>query len=209
VQRRPLAEERPIGRHRRDPAQFIGPERNVKLERLQRVGEWLGLILLALLGALLVKVFVVQVYFIPSGSMIPTMKENDRIVVSKLNYRLGAPSRRDIVVFDTPVVQEDSKIDILVKRVIGLPGDRVESRDGVLYVNGEAVDEPYLAPDTVTDLANCGRAESITVPKGFMFVMGDNRTRSADSRCFGVVDQDLLIGGAFLKIWPLNEFGRL
>jgi signal peptidase I len=111
--------------------------------------EWVILIGVAVAIALVVKAFVVQAFFIPSESMVPTLKVDDRVLVNKLSYRLGDPERGDIVVFEAPVGQATPEVKDLIKRLVGLPGDIVEGRDGHVYINGQLLVEPYLQP-TVT-----------------------------------------------------------
>jgi signal peptidase I len=135
---------------------------------------------------------------------VPTLDIGDRVLVSKLNR---TPGRGDIVVFnrpsnDPPQSPDDPKV--LIKRVIGLPGETVEARDGKVYVDGKALDESYLPKGTVTTIA-----KPITVPKGEILVLGDNRGVSQDGRYFGPIPENLIVGRAILRIWPLSRFGTL
>lgn len=166
--------------------------------------EWGAVIVGALAIALVIQAFLFQAFLIPSGSMQPTLDVGDRVLVNKLSYRSGQPSRGDIVVFKRPPGQPESEIQDLIKRVVGLPGDELESIDGQVFLNGEAIDESYLPPETQTQ--NLPLTE---VPEGTVFVMGDNRDESFDSRFFGPVDQDLIEGRAFVRIWPLGHLGGL
>ena len=181
------------------------------------------LIVLAFALALLLKTFVVQAFYIPSGSMEPTLMPGDRVLVEKVLYH---PSHGDIIVFQDPhpgpepdrglvggflhwlsqglgfsqPVDED-----FIKRVIGLPGDTVELRHGKLFVNGHSVPEPYLHGEP--DLRDYGPKN---VPAGSMFVLGDNRLNSNDSRFgLGFVPEDRVIGRAFVLIWPPSRIGWL
>ena len=162
--------------------------------------EWVLIVVGALLVALVVKTFLIQAFFIPSLSMYSTLDEGDRVLVNKLSYRLGDIDRGDIVVFERPKNLPESAIKDLIKRVIGLPGDVLESRDGAVYVNGERLEEGYLDEGTTTT-----GLERQTVPEGFIFVMGDNRENSEDSRFFGPIDEDLVVGRAFVRVWPLPD----
>ncbi len=187
--------------------------------RGRRRGSWReipGLILIALVLAFLIKSFLVQAFYIPSGSMIPTLEIGDRVLVEKLTYRFRDPQRGEIVVFRRPgleeegwslgatarsfleglgLVQPDEDRD-LIKRVIGLPGDTVELVDGVVHVNDIPLDEPYARPET-RDFG------PVTVPDGHLFVLGDNRTNSLDSRfSLGFVPEGNVIGRAFVILWP-------
>jgi len=178
--------------------------------------EWVGVVLGALVVALLVKHFLFAAYYIPSPSMEPTLTDGDRIVVNKLSYRLHEVNRGDVVVFRRAMPQPDG-INELIKRVIALPGETVEVVDGRVYVDGGLLLEPYLtARDSTGGFAlppGCiGTPDSInrcTVPDDHVFVMGDNRRNSKDSRVFGPVAESGIVGRAFLRVWPLGDLGRL
>jgi signal peptidase I len=187
------------------------------------------LIGIALLIAFLVKTFVAQAYYIPSESMVPQLKVGDRVVVSKLSYRLHKPRRGDIIVFDAPPgatgLKTESKgkgvprvarnvleavglrqpsTEEFIKRVIGLPGDTVEGRNGKVYVNGLELVEPYLHGNVTT--SDFG---PVKVPKGRLWLMGDNRDNSEDSRVFGTVPESTVVGRAVVRPWPLNRLAFL
>jgi signal peptidase I len=150
----------------------------------------------ALLIALAINFFVAQPTLVRGYSMEPTLHQEERLLVEKLSYRFHAPQRGDIVVLK--VVQEPIP---LVKRVIGLPGETVEIRQGKVYVNGQHLDEPYLQQ------APYGNMPARQVPAGSVFVLGDNRNNSNDSRYFGVVPLDDIVGKAWLRYWPLDQVG--
>ncbi|HUZ44543.1 MAG TPA: signal peptidase I [Acidimicrobiales bacterium] len=189
------------------------------------------LIAVAVIVAVVVKTFVAQPFFIPSLSMYPQLHVNDRIIVSKLAYDLHSPHRGDIVVFKAPPSQQppqvpdasppparwlrDLGVDIgvvapstedFVKRVIGLPGDVVEARNGHVYINDRLLDEPYLPRGDLT--ADFG---PVTVPPGRLWVLGDNRNDSCDSRCFpeGAIPESSVIGRAIVRVWPLDHLSFL
>ena len=174
--------------------------------RLRGALEWFLVIGGALLAAFLIKTFLFQAFYIPSGSMEPTLHVGDRVLVNKLSYTFGDIDRGDLVVFSRPDIPPDAATAVrdLIKRVIGLPGDTVESRDGSMYVNGKPLDEPYLPAGTVSE--NVPRQ---VVPEGKVWAMGDNRTNSRDSRVLGFIDVDTIHGKAFVRIWPLGDFGLL
>jgi signal peptidase I len=152
------------------------------------------------LVALLIKVLLFQAFMIPSESMTPTLKVGDRVLVNKLSYRLHDIHRGDVIVFARPPAAKSAGDDSdLIKRVIGLPGNTVEGSGGVVVVNDKALDEPYLPPGVVT-----GDFPRTTVGPGQIFVMGDNRSNSRDSRFFGPVPENLVVGRAFVKVWPLS-----
>ncbi len=163
--------------------------------------EWVVVVGGALLVAVVVKAFLLQAFYIPSPSMVPTLHVNDRVLVNKLSYKLHDVRRGDVIVFKSPQVVAEKD---LIKRVIGLPGDTVETRDGEIVVNDKVLDEPYLPSDVGT-----GPMEKITVPPGHYWMMGDNRGNSSDSRVFGAIPESSIIGRAFVKVWPITAFGFL
>ncbi len=169
--------------------------------------EWALVIVGAIVVAFLVKTFLVQAFQIPSASMHPTLLEGDRVLVNKLSYDLHDVNRGDVVVFARPKSMNagPNDPDDLIKRVIGLPGDTVQTKDGHVYIDGRELDEPYLAEDTVSD----GIDDPVTIPEGHLWVMGDNRGDSQDSRVFGPIPEDDVVGRAFLIMWPLSRIGSL
>ena len=170
--------------------------------------EWLVVLVVALVLALGVRAYVAQMFFIPSGSMLPTLQIGDRIVVDKLSYRLHGVGRGDIVVFRRPPLELADYTD-LVKRVIGLPGDTIASVDGRIVVDGRFLAEPWL-PDPPPETLPSPLAAAFSlnhpyrVPAGEYYVMGDNRTDSEDSRYFGPIPRRLIVGKMAFKAWPLS-----
>ncbi|HEV8045776.1 MAG TPA: signal peptidase I, partial [Rubrobacter sp.] len=148
-----------------------------------------------------VRPFVMEAFWIPSGSMIPTLQINDRVLVNKFIYRFTEPERGDIVVFQSV---ESSDQD-LIKRVVGLPGDEIAVRNGNLFVNGDPQKEPY----TNKNLPDVSFFAKTTVPRNHVFVMGDNRGNSQDSRVFGPLPKKNIEGEAFLRFWPPGRIGLL
>jgi signal peptidase I len=181
-------------------------ERNERKEqaRVRSVVEWVAVIVGALVIALVIKTFLFQAFYIPSESMLPTLEKGDRVLVNKLSYDLHDVNRGDIVVFERPPDQPETEIKDLIKRVIGLPGDVIEARDGTVYIDDRPLDEPYLGDDVITE--NLSRQ---TIPEDHVFVMGDNRGASQDSRVFGAIQEDLIVGRAFVRIWPVTHLGGL
>ena len=184
---------------------FATPHRSRRTRRV--LIEWGSIILVALAVSFLMRTFVIQTFFIPSGSMEPTLQIGDRIIVSKLSVELGTIHRGDILVFKAPAgvaaACSDPVAD-LVKRVIGLPGDHLTSRGNTIYVNGTPLAETW------THVEPLGQAiGNVTVPANSYFMMGDNHPNSCDSRRWGVVPRSDIIGKAFLRIWPLSRFGFL
>jgi signal peptidase I len=148
-----------------------------------------------------VRPFVVEAFWIPSASMVPTLKYGDRVLVNKFIYRFTEPERGDVIVFKS--VQGDDQD--LIKRVVGVPGDEITVRGGRLFVNGEPQREPYVNkkfPDR-------SFYAPTTVPKDHVFAMGDNRANSQDSRVFGPVPKENIEGEAFLRFWPPGRIGLL
>jgi signal peptidase I len=172
---------------------------------LRSLLEWVGIIAVALVVAFGIKAFLFPMFFIPSESMEDTLQIGDRIVVNKLSYKAHDLHRGDIVVFERPPGNQiDPTIKDLIKRVVGLSGDVVEGREGKVVVNGRVLEEPYVKKGAQT--SNFG---PITVPDQMVWVMGDNREHSADSRVFGPIRDSLIVGRAFLKIWPPSHIGGL
>jgi signal peptidase I len=167
----------------------------------------------AILLALVVKVFLLQAFYIPSLSMSPTLRVGDRVLVNKLSYRLHDVNRGDVIVFERPASETSSTIPDLIKRVVGLPGESISFIDGAVYVDGKRLDESYLSAGTVTSSANapnkCTAEAPCVVPSGQVWVMGDNRSDSKDSRYFGSIDESTIVGRAFVTVWPLGRFGLL
>lgn len=192
------------------------------------VAELPWLLALALAIAFVFKAFVAQAFYIPSASMVPQLEVGDRVVVSKLAYRLHEPRRGDVVVFDCParaacpppeggalpvrvlrglleaVGLRQPSTEEYIKRVIGLPGDVVQGAKGRVYVNGKLLVEPYLPPGTTT--SDFG---PVQVGDGQLWVMGDNRTQSADSRAFGAIERSSVVGRAIVRAWPPGRLAFL
>ena len=183
------------------------------------------LIIVALVVAVLIKTFLVQAFYIPSGSMEDTLQVGDRVMVNKLSYTFGSPQRGDVIVFENPNGQRGSESLLgalirhggeslgvsspdtaLIKRVVAVGGETIEIVDNQVLIDGEPIDEPYIAPDP-----RMRNEAPIVVPEGHVFVMGDNRTRggSSDSRDFGTISEDTIIGRAFVIVWPPGDWGGL
>jgi signal peptidase I len=158
--------------------------------------EWIVVLVLAVAVALFLRAFVLQAFWIESGSMETTLEIRDRVMINRLSYRIG-----DIVVFDRPDGLDGDTQD-LIKRVIAIGGDVVEGRDGRIFLNDVPQDETYLDAGVTT--SNFGPVE---VPDGYVWVMGDNRGRSSDSRVFGPVPVDSIAGKSFVRFWPLDRLG--
>ncbi len=184
---------------------FSKPPGKARLPRRKRRNDLLEFLVISLVAFALVfgfvRPFVLEAFYIPSESMVPTLEVGDRVFVNKFVYRVTEPERGDIVVFESV----DGGDEALIKRVVGLPGDTIAVRSGTLYVNGEPQKEPYLNRQPL-DESFYG---PILVPPGHVFVMGDNRANSADSRVFGPVPKENIKGEAFLRFWPPQRVGLL
>lgn len=170
--------------------------------------EWIILIVAAFGIAVIIKTFLFQPFYIPSQSMEPTLHVNDRIFVNKLSYKMHGINRGDIVVFTTPPGEDSSQVKDYVKRVVALPGETVEGRSGSVYINGRKLDEPYVSAQC-GDALGGGPFAKRTIPAGYVWVMGDNRCNSSDSRVFGPIKQSSVVGRAFVRIWPLTRISLL
>jgi len=183
--------------------------------------DLLGLAAKAILVAVVIKLLLVQVFWIPSESMYDTLEVGDRVAVNKLAYRLGSVGRGNVVVFDLEPRAAESLPSAavrtvaeavglrtpqsdLIKRVIALPGESIEVRDNTVFIDGVALVEPYA----IWDGANPAFGPEV-IPEGTVFVMGDNRSHSRDSRIFGPIPQDRIIGRAFVVLWPVANWSGL
>ncbi len=178
-----------------------------KKRKMNPIVEWLVVVAVAITSALLVRAYVVQQFAVDGESMMSTLHDGDRVLVNRLSYRLHDPRRGDVVVlkrFDGASAERD-----LIKRVIGLPGEMLEVRSCVVYIDDVPLEEPYLDPE-IQARDGCGNDQApVEVPEGQVFVLGDHRGRSSDSRVFGAVPYDLLIGRAFVIIWPFSDWAWL
>lgn len=165
-------------------------------------------IIVAFVIAMIIRTFFVQAFKIPSGSMLETLQIGDHILVNKLSYVISEPKVDDVVVFEFPI---DPNKDF-IKRIIGVPGDKIKIVDKVLFRNGEKIDSPFaifgssiVLPESVSPRDN---VPEFTVPEGMYFVMGDNRDYSLDSRFWGFVKKDTIVGRAFLIYWSWGQDKR-
>jgi signal peptidase I len=186
-------------------------------ERYRTIADWVITIALAVVAVFLIKAFVINPYKIPSASMEPTFHcahvqpddfceagSNDRIIANRLAFHFRSPKRGDIVVFSPPPsAGVCGPVGTYVKRIVGLPGETIEERQGVVYVNGRKLDEPYIS---------AGRRDTDSVPPRKLgpddyFMMGDNRAHSCDSRVWGPVHREDMIGTVLMVYWPLSRIG--
>ncbi len=189
-----------------DPAVDAPPSTKRK-KKVNPLVEWFIVVAVAVTSALLVRSFVVQQFAVEGDSMLLTLHDGDRVLVNRLSYRLHDPRRGDVVVlkrFDSNSTERD-----LIKRVIGLPGEKVEMRSCVVYIDDRPLTEPYIDP-VIQQRDGCGSDQSpVTVPDDSVFVLGDHRGRSSDSRVFGAVADAVMIGRAFVIIWPAADWAWL
>lgn len=167
--------------------------------------EWIKDIAIAVIVAVIIMQFV-KPTIVKETSMQPTLYENNYIFLSKQAYLFGDPNQGDIIVFHTDLKTDTGKEKLLIKRVVGLPGDKIKISDGKVYINDEVFEEPYtLEPFT------SGLVEDLEVPEGSLFVMGDNRQNSIDSRDVnvGFVDIDKIVGKAVFRLFPFNDIGLI
>lgn len=234
-------DEEPRGREATDKKE--PPKKAKKNGLLRQVAELPMLIVLAFAIAVVIKIFLVQAFFIPSASMNPTLVRGDRVLVEKVGYRIGEPNRGQVIVFAQETAGEAPDLpwseDVrnffrellglptgeetdFIKRVVAVGGDVItyQGNSRKLVVNGEQVDEPYIkggqdTGSTKITTASCKPMQlevsndGCRVPAGTVFVMGDNRSNSMDSRVFGPVEEDEIVGRAWLIIWPPEDFGTL
>lgn len=207
-------------------------------EKLREVLEWCFCIVIAVILALLVRFFIGTPTIVQQPSMYPTLKQNQRLILNRWSRTIHqVPIRGEIVTFEAPSEKylSENKIDknnpvavynkqiegpikkllyyvlemgkeSYIKRVIGLPGERVEIKNGKVYIDGEQLEEDYLQPGIVTDV---GSYNNFVVPEGYVFCMGDNRTRSTDCRHFGCIPIEKLEGKVFIRFWPIDVFGKV
>lgn len=210
-----LEEKNDFGSYEGSGSAPQAPQPKSVQERLRTLVEWFFLAVCALVLALLIRVFLVQAYYIPSRSMQHTLQEDDRVLVNKLSYRFGDIQRGDVIVFAKPDNTPGETKDF-IKRVIALPGETIAFSDGQVLIDGNPYYEPYVdrsITSTSGQLMQCANephaVDYCLVPEGTVFVMGDNRESSTDSRTFGPIEIDSIVGRAFIKLWPLGDIGLL
>ncbi|MGI6123120.1 MAG: signal peptidase I [Acetivibrionales bacterium] len=195
---------------------------------LREASEWVLLIIVAFLIASIIQSELFALTEVNMESMMETLEPGDKLIMSKLSYSFDEPKRGDIIIFlrDEPIngiigrasiylsditkkINKEFRRNRLIKRVVGIPGDTVEIVDNVLYVNGIAQDEKYARIDSFTDTVLNGTMEKIVVQPNQLFVLGDNRGHSLDSRAFGVIDRSWVEGKAIFRVLPFKKFGPI
>ncbi len=214
-----------------------------KAKKQKSGGAWLlelvVIVAVAVGLAFTIQLFIVKPFRIPSGSMLPTLKIGERVLANRFLYRFSDPKRFNIIVFHPPQGEEPQSCGVnhsplspcpkgtsqrasvnFIKRVVGLPGDRLSIRYGRVYINGKLNDTDKASfcndenctqprPARFCNIPQCNMPRPIKIPAGYYFMMGDNRGNSADSRFWGPVPRDWLIGEAFFSYWPPSQFGPL
>ena len=176
---------------------------NPWLETLKTIG-------LSAVLAFGIRSFVAEARYIPSGSMLPTLQIDDRLIIDKISYRFSNPVRGDIVVFNPTAQLEKEKFkDAFIKRVIGLPGDRIDVKNGKVYINGKVLKERYLDEAPAYNWSSTALTPDGIVPEGHYLVLGDNRNNSYDSHYWGFVPKDKIVGKATLRFWPIDRAGGI
>ena len=170
------------------------------MDKIKTFGrELLESVLPALVIVLVVNVFLAQATRVEGQSMVPNLHNNERLIIEKVTYRFHEPQAGDIVVLKRP----NRVGEPLIKRIVGVPGQTIEIQEGLVFVDGKPYEEPYL------DQATWGKMEPVIVPEEHLFVLGDNRGASNDSRAFGVISYDDVVGRAWFRYWPLSEMGSV
>ncbi len=199
-----------------------------KKSPFREIMEWVTLIITAFVIASVIQSELFALTEVNMSSMMNTLVEGDKLIMNKLAYSWGEPQRGDIIIFlrDEPVngvvgrasiylsdiskkLNKEFRRNRLIKRVIGVPGDEIEIRDNVLYVNGKEQEEEYARIDPFENIVLNGSVNSFTVPEGKLFVLGDNRGESMDSRSFGVIDRSWVEGKAIFRILPFSKIGSI
>ena len=182
-------------------------------------GTWIGVLMAGLFGILVIpnaimavalRTFIAEARYIPSGSMLPTLYINDRIIINKLIYKSQSPARGDLIIFSPPVaLKKQGYKDAFINRIIGIPGDRVDVKDGKVYLNDRVLSEKYLDEAPNYNWSSKELTPSGIVPAGQYLVLGDNRNNSYDSHYWGFVPRENIIGKATQRFWPIDRIGSL
>lgn len=180
------------------------PEKQPQPKAENPWAEALKTIALSAVLAFGIRSFVAEARYIPSGSMLPTLQINDRLIIDKISYNFRDPDRGDIIVFSpTDTLKQQNFKDAFIKRLIGLPGDKVEVKEGKVYVNNQPLKENYIEEKPNYNFG------PVTVPPNQFLVLGDNRNNSYDSHYWGFVPRDRIIGRAVVRFWPPNRVGEI
>ncbi len=165
------------------------------------ISEWVIIIAIAFVLSIVIRNYLIDTRIVPTGSMLPTIQLQDRLIVDRVFYKYDTIERGDIIVFSAPVASEEDKD--LVKRAIGLPGEKLEVKDGAVYINDKVLNEPYVVEPADYNYG------PVTIPDDSYFMLGDNRRYSKDSHVWGYVSADDILGRVWIRYWPMEEFGYL
>lgn len=173
--------------------------------------EFVQSIVLALSVFVLLYLFVAQPNQVKGSSMVPNFIDGEYLLTDKITYQFSEPMRGDVVVFKAPATEPCAEDECeYIKRIIGLPGDRVMVEDSQVYLNGQLLEQKFLPEEFVTDAGSfCREGEEVEVPEGQYLVFGDNRSHSRDGREFGPISKDLILGKAFFRYWPIESVGLI
>ena len=173
--------------------------------------EFVQSIVLALSVFVLVYLFVAQPNQVNGSSIYPNFVDKEYLLTDKISYQFGEPKRGDVVVFKAPPTEPCAEDECeYIKRIIGMPGDRVKVEDGKVYLNGSLLVQDFLPSEVVTDPGSyCQEGIEVSVPEGQYLVFGDNRSHSRDGREFGPINRNLILGKAFFRYWPVEKLGLI
>jgi len=163
--------------------------------------EWVVIVAIAFVLSMVIRNYLIDTRIVPTGSMLPTIQLQDRLIVDRFFYKCGDIKRGDVIVFEAP--ESMMKDEDLVKRVIGLPGEKLEVKNGKVYINDRVLDEPYVEYPADYEFG------PVTVPEDSYFMMGDNRPASYDSHRWGALPKDKILGRVWIRYWPLDSLGPL
>lgn len=168
---------------------------------LKALSEWVIIIVIAFVLSIFIRNYLIDTRIVPTGSMLPTIQLQDRLIVDRVFYKYDTIERGDIIVFTAPDSAQEDKD--LVKRAIGLPGEKLEVIKGAVYINDKVLDEPYVVEPADYNYG------PVTVPPDSYFMLGDNRKYSKDSHVWGYVPSENILGRVWIRYWPLDSFGHL
>lgn len=168
---------------------------------LSSLAEWVVIIAIAFALSIVLRNYLIDTRIVPTGSMLPTIQLQDRLIVDRVMYKYDEVKRGDIIVFSAPEAAEEDKD--LVKRVIGLPGDKLEIKEGMVYIDDKVLNEPYIQQPADYNYG------PVIVPDESYFMLGDNRRYSKDSHVWGYVLDENILGRVWIRYWPLDSFGYL
>jgi len=165
------------------------------------LSEWVIIIAIAFVLSIVIRNYLIDTRIVPTGSMLPTIQLQDRLIVDRIFYKYDTIERGDVIVFTAPMDADEDKD--LVKRTIGLPGEKLEVKEGAVYINDKVLNEPYVVEPADYNYG------PVTIPEDSYFMLGDNRRYSKDSHVWGYVPADNILGRVWIRYWPMEGFGYL